>query len=64
MGKFDSKEDEGIFIVYSTHNDAYRSCNKRYMTIEEFVHILFDESNQKMQENAKIGVGDDDFFDI
>ena len=46
IGKFDSKADEGIFIGYSTHSKAYRVYNKRTLTVEESVHVVFDESSK------------------
>jgi len=45
LGKFDTKADEDIFLDYSSHSHAYRVYNKITMTVEESVHILFDESN-------------------
>ena len=42
IDKFDAKADEGIFIDYSSHSHAYRIYNKRTMTVEEFVHVVFD----------------------
>lgn len=60
LGKFNSKADDGIFLGYSTHSHVYRVCNKRNMKIEESMRMLFDEFNQKMQENARAGAGGDD----
>ena len=45
LGKFDAKSDEGIFLGYSLHSKAYRVYNKRTMTIEESIHVAFDETN-------------------
>ena len=42
-GKFDEKADNGIFIGYSSTSHAYRVYNKRLMTVEESVHVAFDE---------------------
>ena len=42
LGKFDAKADEGIFLGYS---QAFRIYNKRTMTIEESIHVTFDETN-------------------
>ena len=47
LGKFDAKADEGIFLGYSTSSKAFRIYNKRRMTIEESVHVTFDETNPK-----------------
>jgi len=53
IGKFDAKADDGIFIGYSSHSHAYRIYNKCTMTIEEFVHVVFDESNLDLQDDFK-----------
>jgi len=45
LGKFDAKSNEGIFLGYSLHSKAYIIYNKRTMTIEESIHVSFDESN-------------------
>ena len=44
LGKFDPQADEGIFLGYSQTSKAYRIYNKRTKTIEESVHVKFDES--------------------
>ena len=44
LGKFDAKEDEGIFLGYSQSSKAYRVYNKCLLTVEESVHVSFDES--------------------
>jgi len=60
LGKFDSKDDEDIFIGYSLHGHTYRAYNRRTMVVAEFMHIAFDETNQNMQETIKTGVDDED----
>ena len=45
LGKFDTKSDEDIFLGYSTSIKAYRISNKRTLTIEESIHVVFDEAN-------------------
>jgi len=64
LGKFDAKADEGIFLGYSSHSHAYKTYNERTILIEESVHIVFDESNQELQENSMTDAGDDDLFEI
>ncbi|KAJ9557457.1 hypothetical protein OSB04_012071 [Centaurea solstitialis] len=44
LGKFDSKSDDGIFLGYSSISKTYRVFNKRRQTIEETIHVKFDES--------------------
>src|SRR4051812_34437812 len=57
LGKFDEKSDEGIFLGYSLSSKAYRIYNKRTLTIEESMHVSFDETNTSKEE---IVVCDDD----
>ena len=49
LGKFDVKADEGILLGYSSRSLAYRVYNKRTMTVEDFVHIAFDEASFELQ---------------
>ncbi|KAI3758596.1 hypothetical protein L6452_06163 [Arctium lappa] len=44
LGKFDPKADDGIFLGYSSISKAYRVFNKRRQTIEETIHVTFDET--------------------
>ena len=39
----------GIFIGYSSTSHAYRVYNKRLMTVEESVRVVFDEINHTNQ---------------
>ncbi|EOX99688.1 Uncharacterized protein TCM_008450 [Theobroma cacao] len=55
LGKFDAKSDEAIFLGYALNSKAYRAFNKRTLTVEESVHVVFDESNALQKE-----VHDDD----
>jgi hypothetical protein len=43
LGKFDSKSDKGIFLGYSLTSKAYRIYNVRTQTLEESMHVKFDE---------------------
>jgi len=43
----------GIFIGYSSNNHAYRVYNKRLMTVEESIHVVFDEINHTDQGSTK-----------
>ena len=42
-----------IFLRYSSTSKAYRVLNKNSLKIEEFVHVVFDESNP--QKEGKVG---------
>jgi len=45
LGKFDEKANSGFFLGYSSSSHAYRVYNKRLMTMEESIHVVFDETN-------------------
>ncbi|RVW84451.1 Retrovirus-related Pol polyprotein from transposon RE1 [Vitis vinifera] len=57
LGKFDAKSDVGIFLGYSTSSKSFRVFNKRTMVVEESIHVIFDESNNSLQERESF---DDD----
>ena len=44
LGKFDAKNDEGIFLGYSVNSWAYRVFNKRTKTIMESINIVIDDA--------------------
>ena len=52
LGKFDAKADEGIFLGYSLSSKAFRIYNKRTMTMEESIHVVFDETNSRQSRNS------------
>jgi len=60
LGKFDEKADNGIFIGYSSNNHAYRVYNKRLMTVEEYVHVVFDEVDHKYMKSSKNNTEEDE----
>ncbi|KAJ9547471.1 hypothetical protein OSB04_020014 [Centaurea solstitialis] len=43
LGKFDAKADDGFLVGYSTVSKAYCVFNKRRQTLEETIHVKFDE---------------------
>ena len=45
LGKFDAKSDVRIFLGYSTSSKTFRVFNKRTMVVEEFIQVIFYESN-------------------
>ena len=49
--------DVGIFLGYPTSSKAFRVFNKRTMVVEESIHVIFDESNNSLQERESF---DDD----
>ena len=52
LGKFDAKSDEGIFLGYSTNSKAYRVFNKKTLTVQESMHVVFDESNSPLSKKS------------
>ena len=60
MGKFDEKADLGIFIGYSLTSHAYRVYNKRLMTVEELVHVVFDEVDHRVNQIPKTSAKEDE----
>jgi len=59
LGKFDEKVDLGIFIGYSLYSHAYRVYNKRLMTVEEYVHVVFDEVDRKSIQISQNNIEED-----
>ncbi|KAJ9561923.1 hypothetical protein OSB04_007083 [Centaurea solstitialis] len=67
LGKFDSKSDDGIFLGYSSISKTYRVFNKRRQSIEETIHVRFDESSPTFphpQDNSEINQWADSFFQV
>ena len=50
---FDPRSDEAIFLGYSSHSKAYKVFNKRTLCVEESVHVLFDENNSLVENDAQ-----------
>ena len=60
LGKFDNKAYEAIFVGYSSTSKAYRVFNKSSLTIEESMHVKFEESNDIVENVVKIdSLGED-----
>jgi len=53
LGKFDLRSDEAIFLGYSSHSKTYKVFNKRTLCVEESVHVLFDETNSLIDNDAQ-----------
>jgi len=60
LGKFDEKADLGIFIGYSLTSYAYRIYNKRLMTVEESIHVVFDEVDRRNNQIPKTSAEEDE----
>jgi len=53
LRKFDPRSGEAIFHEYSSHDKAYKVFNKRTLCVEESVHVLFDETNSLIENDAQ-----------
>jgi len=60
LGKFNAKADKGIFLGYSLSSHAYRVYNKKLMTVEESMHVVFYETNNSEQGQTKISTEEDE----
>ena len=49
-----------MFLGYSLNSHAYRVFNKKLMTVEESIHVIFYETNKCEQAAAKINTDEDD----
>jgi len=60
LGKFDVKSYEAIFVGYSNTSKAYRVFNRSSLTIEESIHVKFEESNTFVKNVVEIdSLGED-----
>jgi len=60
LGKFDAKSYEAIFVGYSNTSKAYRVINRSTLTVEESIHVKFEESNAFVKNVVEIdSLGDD-----
>ncbi|KAK9114554.1 hypothetical protein Syun_021351 [Stephania yunnanensis] len=63
LDKFDPKSKVCTFLGYSMHIKAYRVFNRSTKTIEESIHVKFDEVDPKvkmMQNLEKLRIDDED----
>ena len=60
LGKFNAKAYEGIFLKYSLNNHAYRVYNKKFMIVEEYMHIVYNETNHEKYVFSKNDAKEDD----
>ena len=62
IGKFDAKMDEGIFLGYATNSHAYKVYNKILMIVEASRHMIFGETNLKLQDQVVKNIDDEDIL--
>ena len=63
-GKFDAKTYEAIFVEYSSTSKANRVFNKSSHTIEESMHVKFEESNAIVENVVEIDLLGEDMEKI
>lgn len=54
IGKFDDREDEGIFFGYSIKSKVYKCYNKRLRKIVESADVKIDEIRVPLKDNDEI----------
>jgi len=60
LEKFDAKSYEAIFVGYSNTSKAYRVFNRSTLTIEESIHVKFEEFNAFVKNVVEIdSLGED-----
>ena len=64
LGKFDSKFFEAIFVGYSNNSKTYRVFNRSNLTIEESVHVKFEESSSLVKNIIEIDFLGEDFEEV
>ncbi|KAK1612392.1 hypothetical protein QYE76_036065 [Lolium multiflorum] len=52
LSKFDSRSQEGIFVVYATDSHAYRVFNKSNGRVVESCVVTFDEDDRSLEERS------------
>jgi len=53
---------QGVFLGYATQSHAYRVYNKRLMIVEESIHVVFDETNPKLQDQVSKNADGEDLL--
>ena len=60
LGKFDTKSYEAIFVGYPNSSKTYRVFNRCTLTIEQSIHVKFEESNTFVKNVVEIdSLGED-----
>jgi len=54
--------DEGGFLGYAIHGHVYRVYNKRLMSVEESMHVVFDETNLELLDQVSKNANEDDIL--
>ena len=62
LGKFDAKAEEGVFLGYAIQSHEYKVYNKKLMIVEETMHVVFDETNPKLQDQVSKNADEEDLL--
>jgi len=64
LGKFDAKSDEGIHIGYALNGHANRVFNKRLLTVEKSMHVVYDETHNCIPKSVTDDLECDDLKSV
>ena len=64
MGKFDSRSDEGIFLVYSTTSRAFRVYNLRTSSLMESITVVIVDTGSPTPATNEDDNGESLILDI
>jgi len=51
-----------VFLGYAIQSHVYRVYNKRLMTVGESMHVVFDETNPKLQDQVPKNADEEDLL--
>jgi len=54
--------NEGVFLGYAIQSHAYRVYNNILMIVEEFMLVVFDETNTKFQDQVPKNADEEDLL--
>ncbi|GJR59339.1 retrovirus-related pol polyprotein from transposon TNT 1-94 [Tanacetum coccineum] len=55
FGKFDKKDDDGLFLGYSSVAKAFRVFNIKRQEMEKIVHVIFSEDDEAISQSSTEG---------
>jgi len=62
LRKFDAKANEGVLLGYATQSHAYKVYNKRLMTVEESMHVVFHETIPQLKDQVPKNADEEDLL--
>jgi DNA-binding transcriptional MerR regulator len=64
LGKFDDRDDEGIFLGYATNSKGYRCFNKRMHKLMDCIDICVDEELPSKETDKSVDTNDENTNEI